>query len=99
LREHSDHPAAELRSVDASKRRYIIMLRATPFLLFDGNCDEAMTFYHDCLGGELTLTRLGVTPMQDPFPPAKHTKVINANLKSVVSRFQPIIAKVNLRNQ
>lgn len=58
------------------------MLRATPFLLFDGNCEEAMSFYHDCLGGELTLTRLGDTPMKDQFPPAQHTKVINANLKS-----------------
>jgi PhnB protein len=30
------------------------MLHTTPFLLFDGNCAEAMTFYHKCLGGELT---------------------------------------------
>jgi uncharacterized glyoxalase superfamily protein PhnB len=33
------------------------MLECTPFLLFDGNCAEAMTFYHQCLGGELTLTK------------------------------------------
>lgn len=30
------------------------------FLLFDGNCAEAMTFYRDRLGGDLMLTRLGV---------------------------------------
>ena len=41
------------------------MLHCTPFLLFDGNCAEAMTFYHTCLGGELTLTKLGDTPMKD----------------------------------
>jgi PhnB protein len=41
------------------------MLRCTPFLLFDGNCAEAMTFYHKCLGGELTLTKLGDSPMKD----------------------------------
>jgi PhnB protein len=54
----------------------------TPFLLFDGNCAEAMTFYHQCLGGELTLTKLGDSPMKDLLPPEKHERLINANLKS-----------------
>lgn len=58
------------------------MLRCTPFLLFDGNCAEAMTFYHQCLGGALTLTRLGDTPMKDQFPPEKHDRMINAHLES-----------------
>src|SRR5487761_294800 len=58
------------------------MLRCTPFLLFDGNCAEAMTFYHACLGGDLTLTRLGDTPMKAQFPPEKHNRTINAHLKS-----------------
>ncbi len=58
------------------------MLRCTPFLLFDGNCAEAMTFYHQCLGGELTLSKLGDTPMKDLLPPEKHDRIINANLKS-----------------
>ncbi len=58
------------------------MLYATPFLLFDGNCAEAMTFYHECLGGELTLTKLADTPMKDQFPPEKHNRLINAHLKS-----------------
>jgi|SRR5579859_1157679 len=57
------------------------MLQTTPFLLFDGNCADAMTFYHHCLGGELTLTRLGDTPMQAQFPPEKHDRMINAHLK------------------
>src|SRR5665213_1359793 len=58
------------------------MLRSTPFLLFDGNCAEAMTFYHECIGGELTLTKLGDTPMRDQFPSDKHGKIIYAQLKS-----------------
>jgi PhnB protein len=41
-----------------------------------------MTFYHKCLGGELTLTKLGDTPMKGMFPPEKHNRLINANLKS-----------------
>ena len=58
------------------------MLRCTPFLLFDGNCAEVMTFYHECLGGELKLTKLGDTPMKAQFPKAKHDRIINAQLKS-----------------
>ena len=58
------------------------MLRSTPFLLFDGNCAEAMTFYHECLGGELTLTKLGDTPMKEQLPPEKHDRIINAQLTS-----------------
>lgn len=58
------------------------MLKSTPFLLFDGNCAEAMTFYHECLGGELRLTKLGDTPMKDQFPREKHARIINAHIKS-----------------
>jgi PhnB protein len=58
------------------------MLHTTPFLLFDGNCAEAMTFYQHCLGGQLTLTKLVDTPMKEQFPPEKHDKIIYAQLKN-----------------
>jgi len=58
------------------------MLKCLPFLLFDGNCAEAMTFYHQCLGGELKLTKLGDSPMKEMFPQEKHNRIINAHLKS-----------------
>ncbi len=58
------------------------MLTCTPFLLFDGNCAEAMTFYQHCLGGELRLSKLGDTPMRDLLPPEKHERIINAHLKA-----------------
>ncbi|MGH7523790.1 MAG: VOC family protein [Gemmatimonadales bacterium] len=58
------------------------MLRCVPFLLFDGNCAEAMTFYHQCLGGDLLLTKLGDTPMKAQFPAEKHQRIINAQLRS-----------------
>ena len=63
------------------------MLQCTPFLLFDGNCTEAMTFYHQCLGGALTLTKLGDTTMKDQFPLEKHNRIINAHLKSGAVEF------------
>lgn len=58
------------------------MIHLTPFLLFDGNCAEAMTFYQSCLGGELTITRLSDMPMKDQYPPEQQHKVVNAHLKS-----------------
>ena len=57
-------------------------MNLTPFLLFDGNCAEAMAFYQSCLGGELTLTRLGDTPMGTHAPPEQQHKVTYALLKS-----------------
>lgn len=63
------------------------MLSCTPFLLFDGNCAEAMRFYHRCLGGELTLTTLGETPMKAQFPPERHQRIINAHLQAGAIEF------------
>jgi PhnB protein len=58
------------------------MLNLTPFLLFDGNCAEAMTFYQSCLNGELTITKIADTPMKNHMPPQQHHKVAHAHLKS-----------------
>jgi PhnB protein len=53
-----------------------------PFLLFDGNCAEAMEFYQLCLGGELSVTRVRDTPMKEQSPPSVHDKVAYAQLTS-----------------
>jgi PhnB protein len=58
------------------------MLQTTPFLLFNGNCAEAMTFYQSCLGGDLTLIPLRDTPMKAQFPEEKHDRIIYAQLKN-----------------
>jgi len=58
------------------------VLNLTPFLLFDGNCAEAMDFYQSCLGGELTLITVGDTPMKDDTAPEHHHKVAYAHLKA-----------------
>jgi PhnB protein len=57
-------------------------MNLTPFLLFDGNCADAMAFYQTCLGGELTVTKVGDTPMKDQLPPEQHAKVAYAHLQS-----------------
>ena len=57
------------------------MFDITPFLLFEGNCAEAMTFYQSCLGGDLSITKAAETPMREQLPPEHHQKVVNAHLK------------------
>jgi PhnB protein len=57
-------------------------MNLNPFLLFDGNCAEAMTFYQSCLGGELTITRIADTPMKDQAPSGHHHKVAFAHLQA-----------------
>jgi PhnB protein len=58
------------------------MLNLTPYLLFDGNCAEAMAFYQSCLGGELTIVRVGDMPTKNQTLPENHGKVTNAHLRS-----------------
>jgi PhnB protein len=57
-------------------------LNLAPFLLFEGNCAEAMRFYHACLGGDLEVTFLRDTPMRDQAPASLHDKVAYARLTS-----------------
>jgi PhnB protein len=61
--------------------RGAIRMNLTPFLIFDGNCAEAMAFYQSCIGGELAITRVSDTPMKAQMPPEKHERVAFANLK------------------
>src|SRR5258708_36505383 len=63
------------------------MINLTPFLLFDGNWAEAMTFYQSCLGGELSLTKISDTPMKGQAPAEQQRKVANAHLKSGAIEF------------
>lgn len=58
------------------------MTTLTPYLLFDGNCKQAMEFYRSCLGGELILTVVKDSPAKDRMPASQHDKVLNARLKS-----------------
>lgn len=58
------------------------MLTLSTYLLLDGTCKQAMEFYHACLGGELSLSLVGDTPMQAMFPPEMHDRVINAHLQA-----------------
>jgi len=54
--------------------------RINVYLNFNGNCEEAMNFYKDCLGGELTLNRFEGSPVEDQCPPDMKNKIMHSNL-------------------
>ncbi len=54
-------------------------MQINPYLHFDGNCQEAMGFYKDILGGELTIMTIGESPMAKDMPEAKD-KIMHASL-------------------
>ena len=41
------------------------MKQINTYLMFDGNCREAMTFYNQCLGAELNMMTYGEMPGQE----------------------------------
>lgn len=42
------------------------MQNLNPYLTFNGNCKEAMTFYHQCLGGNLEIMPFGDSGIEVP---------------------------------
>jgi PhnB protein len=58
------------------------MAQLNPYLNFNDNCLEAMNFYKDCLGGELTVVTVGESAMADQMPPQLKDAVLHATLKN-----------------
>ena len=52
------------------------------YLTFNGNCREAMTFYKECLGGELTLETVKGSPMESHCPREMHNNILHASLEN-----------------
>lgn len=50
------------------------------YLTFNGNCREAMTFYKDCLGGELSLQTIGESPMSVDIPAFMKPFILHSSL-------------------
>jgi uncharacterized protein YndB with AHSA1/START domain/uncharacterized glyoxalase superfamily protein PhnB len=57
------------------------MVKLSPYLRFNGNCREAMGFYKECLGGELTIMTMGESPMASQMPPEMKNRVMHSMLK------------------
>ncbi|MDA4112912.1 MAG: VOC family protein [Thaumarchaeota archaeon] len=58
------------------------MTQINPYLRFSGNCREAMSFYQECLGGDLTLTTVGETPMAKQMPAEAQEQIMHATLNN-----------------
>jgi PhnB protein len=54
----------------------------TPYVTFKGNCREAMTFYRDSFGGELSLQTVGETPSDIGCPKGTEDQIMHAMLIS-----------------
>ena len=60
-------------------------MKLTIYLLFEGDCGQAMEFYRSVFGGELTLTTVGASPMKAAFPASMQHLVVNARLVSAMA--------------
>ncbi len=56
------------------------MSKIIAYLNFPGTCREAMTFYQQCLGGELNIMDFEQMPNADQLPEAARGNVMHANL-------------------
>jgi PhnB protein len=50
------------------------------YLTFNGNCREAMMFYKECLGGELSLQTVGESPLSGKMPAKMKSCILHASL-------------------
>jgi PhnB protein len=55
-------------------------MKLNPYLNFDGTCAEAMTFYHQCLGGELSLQTAAQSGAAEHIAPQYLEHIIHADL-------------------
>ena len=56
------------------------MTQINAYLNFNGQCREAMTFYQECLGGELTLQRVAESPMAAQLPAVEGANIMHSIL-------------------
>lgn len=58
------------------------MTKMIPYLFFEGNCAEAMTFYKECIGGNLLLSKVSESPVKEQVPDEYQDKILYARLES-----------------
>jgi PhnB protein len=58
------------------------MASISAYLTFNGNCHEAMTFYKECFGGQLTLQNVKGSPMESQWQEEVQNNILHANLEN-----------------
>jgi PhnB protein len=56
------------------------MAQINSYLTFNGNCREAMTFYKECLGGELIFQTIGESPLSEKMPKKMKDCILHSTL-------------------
>ncbi len=56
------------------------MSKINSYLTFNGNCREAMNFYKECLGGELSIQTIGESPISDKMPEQMKQSILHSTL-------------------
>lgn len=56
------------------------MATINAYLTFNGSCREAMTFYKECLGGDLKVQTIGESPMANQMPVQMKEHILHAIL-------------------
>lgn len=56
------------------------MTQINAYLTFNGNCREAMTFYQNCLGGDLSFQTVGESPLSAKMPGRMKDCILHATL-------------------
>ena len=56
------------------------MKNVISYLTFNGNCREAMEFYKECVGGELSFQTIGESPMSEKMPKKMKNSILQATL-------------------
>ncbi|OYU97373.1 MAG: VOC family protein [Bacteroidetes bacterium B1(2017)] len=56
------------------------MTQLNSYLTFNGNCREAMTFYKECLGGDLLFQTIGASPLASQLPEEMKECILHSTL-------------------
>lgn len=56
------------------------MIQINSYLTFNGNCREAMTFYKECLGGDLFFQTVGESPLSEKMPKQMKDCILHSTL-------------------
>lgn len=58
-------------------------MQLSPYLFFDGNCEEALTFYASVLNGRIAqIMRMGDSPGGGDLPPEQRNRVMHATVEA-----------------
>lgn len=74
------------------------MTQIHSYLTFNGNCREAMTFYQQCLGGELNFQTVGGSPLSKKMPKQMKDCILHATLtkEALVLQGSDMVPKTGL---